>query len=95
MTHGRDDAVAGVGGLGLAGPASMGRRSASDTTPITLPSASRTGNAAACCSRSRTAISWNGASARTAAGSGVITSTTLTLIVLVSRQLLHFQLTVS
>ena len=61
--------------------ASLTSRSASDTTPVTFPSASRTGNALTRHSRSLAAISWNNAVSLTHTGSVDMTSLTVFILI--------------
>ena len=67
--------------LGSSGPASLISRSASETTPVTFPCASRTGNALTRHSRSLAAISRNDAVSLTHTGSVDITSLTVSILI--------------
>ena len=67
--------------LGSSGTASLTSRSASETTPVTFPSASRTGNALTRHSRSLAAISRNNAVLLTETGSADMTSWTVFILI--------------
>ena len=67
--------------LGSSGMASLTSRSASETTPITFPSASSTGNALTRHSRSLAAISRNDAVSLTDTGSADMTSLTVFIFI--------------
>jgi hypothetical protein len=68
--------------LGSSGTASLISRSASETTPVTFPCASRTGNALTRHSRSLAAISRNDAVSLTHTGS--VDTTSLTVFILIT-----------